>query len=69
LIRFNGKGFKDPFYAQQMSDGTLKVFAYLLLLEDPIPPPFICMALRHASNIAPMGLIRPPAKPLVMTLL
>ena len=26
-----------------MSDGTLKVFAYLLLLEDPRPPPFICM--------------------------
>jgi predicted ATPase len=27
----------------QMSDGTLKVFAYLLLLEDPTPPPFICL--------------------------
>ena len=27
----------------QMSDGTLKVFAYLLLLEDPSPPPFICI--------------------------
>jgi predicted ATPase len=24
-----------------MSDGTLKIFAYLLLLEDPDPPPFI----------------------------
>ncbi|MCH8293621.1 AAA family ATPase, partial [Candidatus Poribacteria bacterium] len=35
LLRFNDKGFDDPFYAQQMSDGTLKVFAYLLLLEDP----------------------------------
>ncbi len=41
LLRFNDKGFRDPFYAQQMSDGTLKVFAYLLLLEDPTPPPFI----------------------------
>jgi predicted ATPase len=29
LLRFNDKGFHDPFYAQQMSDGTLKVFAYL----------------------------------------
>ena len=36
-------GFQDPFYAQQMSDGTLKIFAYLLLLEDPSPPPFICI--------------------------
>ncbi|MDP8237588.1 MAG: AAA family ATPase [Candidatus Hatepunaea meridiana] len=43
LLRFNDKGFNDPFYAQQMSDGTLKVFAYLLLLEDPTPPPFICI--------------------------
>lgn len=43
LLRFNDRGFKDPFYAQQMSDGTLKVFAYLLLLEDPLPPPFLCI--------------------------
>lgn len=43
LLRFNDKGFEDPFYAQQMSDGTLKVFAYLLLLEDPSPPPFLCI--------------------------
>lgn len=43
LLRFNDKGFQDPFYAQQMSDGTLKVFAYLLLLEDPDPPPFLCI--------------------------
>ena len=43
LLRFSDKGFQDPFYAQQMSDGTLKVFAYLLLLEDPTPPPFLCI--------------------------
>ncbi len=43
LLRFNNKGFSDPFYAQKMSDRTLKVFAYLLLLEDPTPPPFICI--------------------------
>ena len=41
LICFNEKGFIDPFYAQQMSDGTLKLFTYLLLLADPTPPPFI----------------------------
>lgn len=41
LLRFNDKGFQAPFYAQQMSDGTLKLFAYLLMLEDPTPPPFI----------------------------
>ena len=43
LLRFNDRGFEDPFYAQQMSDGTLKAFAYMLLLEDPTPPPFICI--------------------------
>lgn len=43
LLKFNDKGFKDPFFAQQMSDGTLKVFAYMLLLEDPNPPPFLCI--------------------------
>lgn len=43
LFRFNDRGFADPFFAQQMSDGTLKMFAYMLLLEDPDPAPFICI--------------------------
>ena len=43
LIRFNDKAFEDPFYAQQVSDGTLKVLAYLLLLENPTPAPLICI--------------------------
>ena len=43
LLKFNDKGFIDPFYSQQMSDGTLKVFVYLLMLEDPSPPPFLCI--------------------------
>jgi predicted ATPase len=41
LLRFNERGYVDPFYQQSMSDGTLKMFAYLLLLEDPEPSPFI----------------------------
>ncbi|MGA2119474.1 MAG: AAA family ATPase [Bryobacteraceae bacterium] len=43
LLRFNNRGFQDPFFAQQMSDGTLKMFACMLLLEDPEPAPFICI--------------------------
>ena len=43
VLRFNDKGFQDPFFAQQVSDGTLKIFAYLLLLEDPSPYPFLCI--------------------------
>ena len=41
LLAFNETGYKDPFYAQSMSDGTLKLFAYLLLLEAPEARPFI----------------------------
>lgn len=43
LLRFSADGFKKPFYAQQMSDGTLKIFAYLLLLASPTPAPLICI--------------------------
>lgn len=43
LLKFNDKGFQSPFFAQQMSDGTLKLFAYLLMLENPTPPPFLCI--------------------------
>ena len=43
LLKFNDKGFTDAFTAQRMSDGTLKLFAYLLLLADPTPPPFLCI--------------------------
>lgn len=41
LIQFNEAGYKDPFYQADMSDGTLKFLAYLLLLEDPEPAPVI----------------------------
>jgi predicted ATPase len=43
LLRFNDGAFTNPFLADQMSDGTLKLFAYLLLLEDPEPPSLICI--------------------------
>lgn len=42
-LLFQVKGFDKPFFTPQMSDGTLKVFVYLLLLEDPNPPSFICI--------------------------
>jgi predicted ATPase len=41
LLQFNERGYADPFFQNSMSDGTLKMFAYLLLLEDPEPFPFI----------------------------
>jgi predicted ATPase len=42
LLRFFESGNNRPFYASQMSDGTLKLTAYMLLLGDPEPPPVIC---------------------------
>jgi predicted ATPase len=41
LIEFSERGYLDPFFQYAMSDGTLKMFAYLLLLHDPEPPAFI----------------------------
>ncbi|MDP3158081.1 MAG: AAA family ATPase [Archangium sp.] len=41
LLRFDEAGYQDPFYQQSMSDGTLKMLAYAVLLEDPSPRPFI----------------------------
>jgi predicted ATPase len=41
LIKFSEQGYVDPFYQQSMSDGTLKMLAYAVLLEDPKPRPFI----------------------------
>lgn len=41
LLRFDEAGYVDPFYQQSMSDGTLKMLAYAVLLADPMPRPFI----------------------------
>ncbi len=41
LLKFNESGYQDPFYQQSMSDGTLKMLAYAVLLADPAPRPFI----------------------------
>lgn len=36
-LKFTQKGFESPFYSQKMSDGTLKLFAYYLLLHERNP--------------------------------
>jgi predicted ATPase len=41
LLQFNEDGYEDPFFQPSMSDGTLKLFTYYLLMEDPEPRPFI----------------------------
>ena len=37
VLRFWEKGFSEPFYSSRMSDGTLKLFAYYLLLHELTP--------------------------------
>lgn len=37
VLRFQDGSFKDPFIARYVSDGTVKMFAYLVLLYDPHP--------------------------------
>ena len=43
LLRFKDGSFQDPFIARYVSDGTIKMFAYLVLLHDPEPHPFLCI--------------------------
>ncbi len=41
LLRIKDAPFRDPVLSRFASDGTLKMLAYLVLLHDPEPPPFI----------------------------
>jgi len=43
VLRFRDEAFKAPFIARNVSDGTIKMFAYLVLLHDPKPHPFLCI--------------------------
>jgi predicted ATPase len=43
ILKFQDEAFKDPFIDRYISDGTMKMFAYLLLLFDPKPHPLLCV--------------------------
>lgn len=43
LLRFGDAAFKEPFLSRYVSDGTIKMFAYLVLLYDPAPHPLLCV--------------------------
>jgi predicted ATPase len=42
-LRFSDGSFKTPFLDRYVSDGTIKMFAYLVLLHDPRPHPLLCV--------------------------
>ena len=43
VLRFQDGSFQEPFIARYVSDGTIKMFAYLVLLHDPSPHPLLCI--------------------------
>jgi predicted ATPase len=43
LLKFSDGRFKDPFAARYVSDGTIKMFAYLVMLADPNPHLLLCI--------------------------
>lgn len=43
ILSFQDSTFKDPFIDSRVSDGTIKMFAYLVLLYDPQPHPLLCI--------------------------
>lgn len=43
VLRFQDGSFKDPFIARYTSDGTIKLFAYLILLNAPSPHPVLAV--------------------------
>jgi predicted ATPase len=43
LLRFKDGAFTDPFIDKYVSDGTIKMFAYLVLLYDPEAHPLLCV--------------------------
>lgn len=42
-LRFSDESFSTPFLDRYVSDGTIKMFAYLVLLYDPEPHPLLCV--------------------------
>ncbi len=43
LLRFSDGAFEDPFLSRFVSDGTIKMLAYLVLLRDPQPHSLLCV--------------------------
>jgi predicted ATPase len=43
LLRFQDDSFVNPFLSRFVSDGTIKMFACLILLYDPTPHPLLCI--------------------------
>ena len=56
LLQLKDQNFDDPILARFVSDGTIKLLAYLVVLDDPDPPPFI--GIEEPENFVHPGLLR-----------
>lgn len=56
LLQLKDQHFDDPILARFVSDGTIKLLAYLVVLDDPDPPPFI--GIEEPENFVHPGLVR-----------
>ena len=43
VLRFQDGTFKNPFSSKYVSDGTIKMFTYLVLLHDPTQHALLCV--------------------------
>lgn len=43
LLKIKETSFEEPFLVRHVSDGTIKMLAYLVLLHDPNPHPLLCV--------------------------
>ena len=51
LLKFSDGAFEDPFLARYVSDGTIKMLAYLLLLYDPDPAIPCCVLKNQKTSL------------------
>lgn len=56
LLQLKDQHFDDPILARFVSDGTIKLLAYLVVLDDPDPPPFV--GIEEPENFVHPGLLR-----------
>lgn len=56
LVQLKDRAFDEPILAKYISDGTMKLLAYLLVLHDPDPPPFV--GIEEPENFVHPALLR-----------
>lgn len=56
LVQLKDRVFEEPILARYVSDGTMKLLAYLLVLYNPEPPPFV--GIEEPENFVHPALLR-----------